>query len=210
MACKCSNFCSAHSPSPSFCLSAELFHPQGPGVLEKLSVWVPALFLSKIPSPQDWAQSLAPPGSPTPSRSQELMAAIFLTLREWLLKDVMRSVEVCGNQRPSLGLRCSSFPLTLSSCSTPVHGVSLTRSAVPSHLQVASYSFFFLLLQHAQLGIEPAPPAVEVLTTGLPGKPHLIFLNLPHRDRSSLHRGPNQLGSIVLFSSKKQAWHVVW
>ena len=190
MACKCSNFCSAHSPSPSFCLSAELFHPHGPGVLAKLSVRVPALFLSKIPSPQDWAQSLASPGSPTPSRSQELMAAIFLTLREQLLKDVMRSTEVCGNQRPSLGLRYSSFHLTLSSCSTPVHGASLTTKCSPLPFIGCLILFFFLLLQHAQLGIEPAPPAVEVLTTGLPGKPHLIFLNLPHRDRSSLHRGP--------------------
>ena len=109
MACKCSNFCSAHSPSPSFCLSAELlFHPHGPGVLAKLSVQVPALLLSKIPSPQDWAQCLVSPGSPAPNRSQELMAAIFLTLREQLLRDVTRRAEACGNQRQSLGLRCSA------------------------------------------------------------------------------------------------------
>lgn len=93
MVCKCSNFCSAHSPSPSFCLSEELlFHPHGPGVLAKLLVWVPALLLSKIPWPQDWAQGLVPPGSPAPSRSQELMAAIFLTLREQLLREELRSV----------------------------------------------------------------------------------------------------------------------
>ena len=112
MACKCSNFCSAHSPSPSFCLSAELlFHPHGARVLAKLSVQVPSLLLSKIPSPQDWAQGLVSPGSPVspaPNRSQELMAAIFLTLRERLLRDVMRRAEDCGNQRQSLGLRCST------------------------------------------------------------------------------------------------------